>query len=116
MHSPVTFCCDLVEDDAWPIRAASAKSVGHPAPFPIELPQHLIELYTFEDELVLDPFMGSGTQRGATSCKAYRSLSRNLYHDSVVCAPLRLAGDGVCELVYASTVNYYLRTYEQVQM
>ena len=45
----------------WPIRAASAKSVGHPAPFPIELPRRLIELYTFEDELVLDPFMGSGT-------------------------------------------------------
>ena len=55
-------------------------------------------------------------QRGATSCKAHRSLSRNLYDDSVVCTMLRLAGDGVCELVYASTVNYYLRTSEQVRM
>jgi len=35
--------------------------IGHPAPFPIELPRRLIELYTFEDEVILDPFMGSGT-------------------------------------------------------
>ena len=57
----------------WPIRAASAKSVGHPAPFPIELPQHLIEFYTFEDELVLDPFMGSGTTAMAARrrCRHY---------------------------------------------
>jgi site-specific DNA-methyltransferase (adenine-specific) len=34
--------------------------VGHPAPFPVELPQRLIQLYTYEDEVVLDPFMGSG--------------------------------------------------------
>jgi site-specific DNA-methyltransferase (adenine-specific) len=35
--------------------------VGHPAPFPIELPRRLIELYTYEGDVVLDPFMGSGT-------------------------------------------------------
>ena len=34
--------------------------MGHPAPFPLELPHRLIQLYTFEDEVVLDPFMGSG--------------------------------------------------------
>jgi site-specific DNA-methyltransferase (adenine-specific) len=34
--------------------------VGHPAPFPVELPRRLIQLYTFAGELVLDPFMGSG--------------------------------------------------------
>jgi site-specific DNA-methyltransferase (adenine-specific) len=45
----------------WNIRAASAKRVGHPAPFPVELPRRLIELYTFEGDLVLDPFMGSGS-------------------------------------------------------
>ncbi|MFZ8834160.1 MAG: DNA-methyltransferase, partial [Candidatus Caldipriscus sp.] len=33
---------------------------GHPAPFPVELPYRLIQLYTFEGEVVLDPFMGSG--------------------------------------------------------
>jgi site-specific DNA-methyltransferase (adenine-specific) len=44
----------------WNFSAESARKVGHPAPFPVELPRRLIQLYTFEDELVLDPFMGSG--------------------------------------------------------
>jgi len=44
----------------WTFPAESAKKVGHPAPFPIELPYRLIQLYTFEGEIVLDPFMGSG--------------------------------------------------------
>ena len=39
----------------------SAYRIGHPAPFPIELPYRLIQLYTFEDEVVLDPFVGNGT-------------------------------------------------------
>jgi modification methylase len=44
----------------WDIKAESARKVGHPAPFPVELPRRLIQLYTFENEIVLDPFMGSG--------------------------------------------------------
>ena len=45
----------------WTFGAESAKRVGHPAPFPIELPLRCIKLYTFENDIVLDPFMGSGT-------------------------------------------------------
>jgi site-specific DNA-methyltransferase (adenine-specific) len=44
----------------WTFPAESATKVGHPAPFPIELPYRLIQLYTFEGEIVLDPFIGSG--------------------------------------------------------
>ena len=44
----------------WTFGAASARKIGHPAPFPVELPRRLIELYTFSGEVVLDPFMGSG--------------------------------------------------------
>jgi site-specific DNA-methyltransferase (adenine-specific) len=44
----------------WNLPAESARKIGHPAPFPVELPRRLIQLYTFEDEIVLDPFMGSG--------------------------------------------------------
>ncbi|MCW7078913.1 MAG: site-specific DNA-methyltransferase [Canidatus Methanoxibalbensis ujae] len=44
----------------WTFPAVSAKEVGHPAPFPVELPYRLIQLYTYEGEVVLDPFMGSG--------------------------------------------------------
>ena len=47
--------------DVWRIPPESAKRVGHPAPFPVELPRRLIELYTYEDDVVLDPFMGSGS-------------------------------------------------------
>jgi site-specific DNA-methyltransferase (adenine-specific) len=54
---------DFMENtlDVWEIPAESATRVGHPAPFPIELPARLIELYTYREDLVLDPFAGSGT-------------------------------------------------------
>ena len=45
----------------WQFPTVSATRVGHPAPFPVELPRRLIELYTFKGDVVLDPFMGSGT-------------------------------------------------------
>jgi site-specific DNA-methyltransferase (adenine-specific) len=45
----------------WDILPESARRVGHPAPFPVELPRRLIELYTFRGDLVLDPFIGSGS-------------------------------------------------------
>lgn len=44
----------------WAFPTVSASKIGHPAPFPVELPYRLIQLYSFEDEVVLDPFMGSG--------------------------------------------------------
>ena len=47
--------------DVWEIPPEFAKRVGHPAPFPVGLPKKLIGLYTYEGDLVLDPFMGSGT-------------------------------------------------------
>ena len=47
--------------DLWEIPPESATRVGHPAPFPVELPRRLIELFTYEGDVVLDPFLGSGT-------------------------------------------------------
>ena len=44
----------------WNFAAEPARKIGHPAPVPVELPRRLIQLYTFENEIVLDPFMGSG--------------------------------------------------------
>lgn len=55
----------------WNFPTASAKREGHPAPFPEELPARLIKLYTFPGDLVLDPFMGTGT-----TCAAARRLGR----------------------------------------
>ena len=45
----------------WTFPAVSAKSIGHPAPFPEELPHRFIQLYSFEGDVILDPFCGSGT-------------------------------------------------------
>ena len=54
---------DFMENtlDVWEIPPESATRIGHPAPFPIELVSRLIKLYTYRDDLVLDPFIGSGT-------------------------------------------------------
>lgn len=56
----------------WTFPAASARQIGHPAPFPEELPRRLIELYTFRGDVVLDPFCGSGT-----TCLAARAAERH---------------------------------------
>lgn len=55
----------------WTFPAVPARKVGHPAPFPEELPLRLIQLYTFAGEVVLDPCMGSG-QTAIAALKAGR--------------------------------------------
>jgi DNA modification methylase len=61
----------------WTFNAESARRVNHPAPFPVELPYRLIQLYTFEGEVVLDPFVGSG----ATCLAALRSKRYYVAYD-----------------------------------
>lgn len=58
--------------DLWTIAPESARRVRHPAPFPLELPIRLIELYTYEDDLILDPFLGSGTTAVAAARRGRR--------------------------------------------
>jgi site-specific DNA-methyltransferase (adenine-specific) len=58
----------------WGFPSESARKVGHPAPFPVELPYRLIQLYTFSTEIVLDPFMGSG-QTALAALKAGRHFT-----------------------------------------
>jgi site-specific DNA-methyltransferase (adenine-specific) len=52
---------DWAVNSIWEMQPAKAKSEGHPAPFPVELPRRIIKLHSFWGDLVLDPFMGSGT-------------------------------------------------------
>ncbi len=56
----------------WQIPPESAKRVGHPAPFPVELASRVIKLYSYVNDVVLDPFLGSGT-----TCVAAHQLSRH---------------------------------------
>ncbi|HSV86913.1 MAG TPA: site-specific DNA-methyltransferase [Levilinea sp.] len=56
----------------WNIPPESAKKVGHPAPFPIPLASRVIRLYSYVDDVVIDPFVGSGT-----TCVAAKILGRH---------------------------------------
>lgn len=51
----------MLTKSVWQFSTTSAKKAQHPAPFPVELPARLIQLYSFMDDIVLDPFMGGGT-------------------------------------------------------
>jgi site-specific DNA-methyltransferase (adenine-specific) len=64
--------------DVWAVPPESAQRVGHPAPFPVELPEQLIRLYTFKDDLILDPFMGSGSSLVAAARLGRRYVGYDL--------------------------------------
>lgn len=76
--------------DVWSMPPESAKRVGHPAPFPVELPEQLIRLYTYEGDLVLDPFMGSGSTLVAGTRLQRRVVGYDLDPDYVAMARTRL--------------------------
>ena len=62
----------------WTFPAESAKRVKHPAPYPVELPRRLIQLYTYAGDIILDPFLGSGT----TAVAAIQSKRRYVGYDT----------------------------------
>jgi site-specific DNA-methyltransferase (adenine-specific) len=77
--------------DVWDLAPESARRVGHPAPFPVELPQRLIELYTYRDDLVLDPFLGSGSTVVAAARTGRRAIGYETDAEYVAIAQQRLA-------------------------
>ncbi len=77
--------------DVWSIPAESARRVGHPAPFPVELPEQLIRLYTYKNDLVLDPFMGSGSALVAAADLGRRYVGYDLDEKYVEIARRRVA-------------------------
>ena len=80
--------------DVWSIPPESARRVGHPAPFPVELPEQLIRLYTYADDLVLDPFMGSGSTLVAAARLGRRYVGYDLDPAYVDMARQRVAAEG----------------------
>jgi len=77
--------------DVWEIPPESARAVNHPAPFPVALPARLIELYTYRGDLVLDPFMGSGSTLVAASLLDRRYVGFDLDDTYVALARERVA-------------------------
>lgn len=74
----------------WTFPAMSAKRANHPAPFPVELPRRLINLYTFSDEVVLDPFMGSGATAIAATETGRTYIGYELVQDYIDTASTRV--------------------------
>ena len=77
----------------WQFAPASARRIGHPAPFPEELPRRCIELYTYREEVVLDPFMGSGTTALAALRAGRRFVGYEVAEEYRELARRRLAGE-----------------------
>ncbi|MGH8911803.1 MAG: DNA-methyltransferase [Acidimicrobiia bacterium] len=92
-HEPTIEASDFLEAtlDVWEIPAESATRVGHPAPFPVELPRRLIELYTYRSDLVLDPFIGSGTTAVAATTSGRHYVGFDTDPTYVALAEARLA-------------------------
>ena len=77
--------------DVWNMPAESARRVGHPAPFPVELPEQLIRLFTVRDDLVLDPFLGSGSTAVAAARLGRRYAGYDLDPEYLAIAERRVA-------------------------
>lgn len=74
----------------WNINPERAKKIGHPAPFPVELPKRFIELYSFKDEVILDPFMGSGTTAVAAKSTNRHYIGYEIQKEYIELANIRL--------------------------
>jgi site-specific DNA-methyltransferase (adenine-specific) len=92
--------------DVWEIPPESASRVGHPAPFPVALPERLIHMNTYEGELVLDPFMGSGS----TAVAAVRTGRHFVGYDTdagyAAAAMERVAGERLSPQVRVTATDH----------
>jgi len=87
----------------WSFPPESAKKIGHPAPFPEELPYRCIQLYTFKGDVVLDPFVGSGT-----TCIAALKTGRHFIGIDINENYVRIAQKRIKELLAMRRITDYL--------
>lgn len=94
-HQPTIDTEEFLEAtiDVWEIPSERATKVGHPAPFPVDLPARLIQLYTYEGDLVLDPFVGSGTTAVAAAKSRRHYVGFDTEADYVEIGKARLASE-----------------------
>jgi site-specific DNA-methyltransferase (adenine-specific) len=79
--------------DVWQIRPERARRVNHPAPFPVELPERLVHLYTYVGDVVLDPFLGSGSTAVAARRTGRHYVGYDTDPEYVAIAEARVASD-----------------------
>ena len=72
------------------MNAESVRSIGQPAPFPEELPYRLIQLYAYQDDVILDPFMGSGTTAVSSLISGRKYVGYDISQDYIDLANKRI--------------------------
>ncbi len=80
----------------WNFSGESKKRIGHPAPFPVELPRRCIKLFSFVGDTVLDPFMGSGST--LIACCENKRLGIGVEIDQAYCELARKRLKKECQL------------------
>ena len=87
----------------WTFPTESAKKIGHPAPFPLELPRRCIEMFSFEKDVIMDPFCGSGT-----TCIAAHTLHRYFIGIDISPEYCELAKQRIRQETQQTSLNTYL--------
>ena len=83
----------------WTFNGEKKSKIGHPAPFPVELPMRCIKLFSYVGDTVLDPFLGSGTTMLAAKQSGRSSIGIEIDEEYCVLAKHRLKGAVQAELV-----------------
>ena len=89
----------------WDFGGESARRIGHEAPFPRELPRRCIQLFSYVDDLVLDPFVGSGTTMIEAIQSGRRAIGIEIEPRYVELARRRVAAETGVELAVDSTIG-----------
>lgn len=78
----------------WVFPGENRKKIGHPSPFPLELPKRCIKLFSYVDDLILDPFLGSGTTLIAAALLNRRGIGVEISREYCELAKKRLIEEG----------------------
>jgi len=88
----------------WNFSGESKKRIGHPAPFPVELPRRCIKLFSFVGDTILDPFLGSGSTLLACIETGRKGLGVEIDKNYCELARKRLLVEGQIHQLKLSTV------------
>ncbi len=86
----------------WTFNGESKKRIGHPAPFPRELPYRCIKLFSFIEDVVFDPFLGSGTTLLVADSLKRFGVGVEISHSYVELAKKRISNESNTLMKYAS--------------